>query len=202
MMCGDHPAYYEEAAAFSKKYYTAPVAHDADVVIANAYPLDTSLTFMRKGYKPLYTAPRKAVKIMLASASEGVGVHGLYQHIDPDLLNRMRNRILQISSMGLDEFTRKLIRRVRRSVGSPDGASTTEKETVTVLPPNTEHLYLLRTDPFGGELPEIETLTIRSDWTDLLSAIRSDGLQRPGPVRAHVYPCAPLQCLDDDPSPG
>jgi hypothetical protein len=52
--CGDHRRYYEEAVGFSQRAYRAPRPTDADVVIANAYPIDVSLTFMRsKGLIPL-----------------------------------------------------------------------------------------------------------------------------------------------------
>ena len=112
---GNHTIFYDEAAKFSKDMYTAPVATDADVIIANAYPLDTSLTFMRKGYKPLYTAPDDKVKIMIAAAHEGVGVHGLFQYINPNPFSRVSNILLRAWSMDKKELLQKVWNRVARS---------------------------------------------------------------------------------------
>ena len=49
-------------------------AGDADVVIANAYPIDVSLTFMRsKGVTPLLLAKPGASRVLVSACSEGGG---------------------------------------------------------------------------------------------------------------------------------
>src|SRR5215218_4367496 len=83
VVCGDHRRYYPEAVAFSLRAYRAPGPRDADVVIANAYPIDVSLTFMRsKGLIPLLLAKPGASRLLVAACSEGVGHHGLFPFLD------------------------------------------------------------------------------------------------------------------------
>lgn len=199
VLFGSHADYYDSAAAFSKDNYTAPVAGTADMVVANAYPLDTSFTFMRKGYKPLYTAPKSAVKVMVAAAHEGIGVHGLFQHINPSRLVRLRNLYLRAASLGPREVAKKVVSRIARKLAPQRrAAASAGQERVTVLPPNTEHLYVWRTDAGGVTIPPIEGLTVMDDWPSLLEAIRQRHFRDQAKVRVSVYPCAPIQCLDDD----
>ena len=102
LMAGDHYSYYPEAATFSHDRFLAPIVEDnTDIVIANAYPLDISFTFMRKGYKPLVAAPRSVMKIMIASAYEGVGYHGLFQHITPSRTLKLRLLYRKLLILGM-----------------------------------------------------------------------------------------------------
>jgi nickel-dependent lactate racemase len=192
---GDHFAYYDEAAAFSRSAYDAPIPDERwDVVIANAYPLDTSFTFMRKGYKPLYAAPRSCVKVMIASAYEGVGVHGLFQYIDPSLGSRLRNLMVRLRNVEKRKIPAKIWNRVMDRI-RPPAENGAEEEKVTALPPNSDHLYVWRTDP-DREIPPIDDLTVRADWTELVEEIDRRHFAGRETVRACVYTCAPLQCLD------
>ena len=71
-----------EAVAFSLQAYRAPGPGDADVVIANAYPIDVSLTFMRsKGVTPLLLAKPGASRVLVSACSEGGGHHGLFPFV-------------------------------------------------------------------------------------------------------------------------
>ena len=194
---GHHESFYDDAARFSHDRYVAPAASDADVVIANAYPLDTSLTFMRKGYKPLYTAPADMVKVMIAAAPEGVGVHGLFQYINPSRIARIRNLAIRAWSMDKVELAKKVRNRVVERFKPPPEEDEPEEET-TILPPNTEHLYLYRTEPSGQPLPELDRVTVTSDWAELLRIIEEEHFPDATRIRAIVYPCAPIQCIDDE----
>jgi nickel-dependent lactate racemase len=79
---GDHRAYYREAVAFALAAYAAPPPATADVVMANAYPIDTSLTFMRsKGVAPLLQARPGASRVLVSACSEGAGHHGLFPFV-------------------------------------------------------------------------------------------------------------------------
>ena len=195
---GDYRVYYDDAAAFSREAYDAPVPDgDWDVVIANAYPLDTSFTFMRKGYKPLYSAPRECVKVMVASASEGVGVHGLFQFIDPSLSSRIRNFLIRLRDVDKRALPAKVWGRIRDRFLPPDEAPV--EEEVTALPPNSDHLYVWRTDP-GTEIQPIDHVTVMHDWQELVGRIEATHFPGRERVRACVYVCAPLQCLDTAPT--
>lgn len=195
---GDHTAYYDEAAAFSREAYAAPVPDASwDVVIANAYPLDTSFTFMRKGYKALYAAPRECVKIMVASAYEGVGVHGLFQFIDPSLRSKVRNFLVRLRNVDKKALPRKVWNRVAGSLGRSEEEQA--EETITALPPNSEHLYVWRTDP-STEIQAIDDLTVLHDWDELIRHVHDRHFKDRDLVKACVYVCAPLQCIDTGPS--
>jgi lactate racemase len=74
VVCGDHRRSYPETVAFSQRAYRAPGPGSADVVIANAYPIDVSLTFMRsKGITPLLLAKPGASRVLVSACSEGGG---------------------------------------------------------------------------------------------------------------------------------
>jgi lactate racemase len=76
LVSGDPEHAYPAAAAFSRERFAAPLPKDADVVVANAYPMDVSATFMRsKGVIPLLRAPSGASRLLLAACPEGVGHH-------------------------------------------------------------------------------------------------------------------------------
>ena len=82
VVCGDHERYYGDAVAFAREAYRAPFPGDADVVVANAYPVDTSLTFMRsKGMTPLLHAAPEASRIVVAPCPEGVGLHRVFPFV-------------------------------------------------------------------------------------------------------------------------
>ncbi len=93
-VAGDPVAAYAEAAAYSRAAYAAATPADADVVIANAYPMDISATFMRsKGIIPLQHASRSASRILIAACPEGIGHHGLYPLEPLTGFARVRRRI-------------------------------------------------------------------------------------------------------------
>lgn len=195
---GDYHAYYDDAAAFSRETYDAPVPDGRwDVVIANAYPLDTSFTFMRKGYKPLYSAPRECVKVMIASAYEGVGVHGLFQFIDPSLGSRIRNLLIRLRDVDKAALPAKIWGRIRDRFAPPEEAP--PEAQVTALPPNSEHLYVWRTDP-GTEIQPIDGVTVKHEWQELVDLIESEHFAGRERVRACLYVCAPLQCIETPPT--
>ena len=77
--CGDHRAYYADLLGLAKEAYHAPSPDvRADVVIANAYPADLTLTFARtKAFHLLDAAPLPASRVAIASCSEGLGFHAL-----------------------------------------------------------------------------------------------------------------------------
>lgn len=61
--CGDPERYFDCAVQFARQIGTAPDPGDADVVIANTYPLDVSLTFARmKGFAAFSLARPELLK--------------------------------------------------------------------------------------------------------------------------------------------
>ncbi len=200
LVLGDPSAYYASAAEFSLKCFKAPASKDADVVLANAYPLDTSFTFMRKGYKPLYVVPTSCVKIMVVGAHEGIGVHGLFQHINPSRLTQLRNLYLRATSMNKVELMQKAARRLLelfRHRPKQARAESSDVDKITVLPPNSTHLYVWRTDPSGEPIPELENVSVFTEWNKLVETVVETHLQGRTQVRVALYPCAPIQCIEE-----
>jgi nickel-dependent lactate racemase len=78
LFVGDFVEAHRKGVKFARQAYATPVHADADVVIANAYPLDVSLQHAGKGSWPLKTAKNGAIKIIATAATEGYGYHRLY----------------------------------------------------------------------------------------------------------------------------
>ena len=193
LMCGDYLQYYDEAAAFSRDRYMTEPAKDADVVIANAYPLDTSITFMRKGYKPLAAAPRSCMKIMVAAAFEGTGMHGLFRYAKPPPFNHLRVAYRKLRILGPGTIAKKIARRIGRKLGLISAPPVMENR-VSQIPDNSDHLWLYRTVKNDADMPDIADMTVLYDWDDVITAIRQE--RGDGPLKVSLYPCAPLQTLD------
>jgi len=192
LMCGDHFSYYPRAAQFSLEKYAAPLPDEADVVIANAYPFDLSFTFMRKAYKPLDYAPQKATKIMVASNSEGIGVHGLFQHIKPSRFIRYRSMYRRISLMEPRVILSKLINRLkfRKELQSNEHKAAPNY----AMPRNTNHLWVYRPNCEDLRTPAIDGMTTTDAWKNILEAIEKEQ-SHGNAIKVRIYPCAPLQCL-------
>lgn len=203
LMAGDHYTYYPEAAAFSHDRFLAPtVEDDVDVVIANAFPLDISFTFMRKSYKPLVAAPRSAMKIMIASAYEGIGHHGLFQHVKPPRTLRLRLLYRKLATMGIKRIVVKVFQRINRrllknrvSQVTTVGSETKQQdEAVKAIPNNTDHLWVYRTTINDAKLPDINSMTVMTSWKEILDEIVKE--RGEDKLKVRIYPCAPLQTLD------
>lgn len=189
MMAGDHHHYYAQAADFSRVKYAAPIPGDCDVVISNAYPFDTSYTFMRKAYRPLDLAPPDVAKVIVASNHEGIGAHGLFQHMSPPRLIKYKTLVREMSTMEFKVIISKVLKRLtlRREPKSNAPARN------YALPGNTKHLWLYR--PIDGDVSvqKIEGISVLSSWSDIVENLTQGSFQER--LRVKVYPCAGLQCL-------
>ena len=192
IMCGDHFTYYPEASLFSRQRYAAQVPDDADVVIANAYPFDSSYTFMRKGYRPLDLGPREATKVMIASNHEGIGTHGLFQHIKPPRFIKYKMLYRKISVMEPRDILSKIFKRLKISDRAPSNGS----QQNYALPEKTDHLWVYRPNTRTSSTPPLEGISVVPSWNKILEVIEREQLPKNSKIRVRIYPCAPLQCLD------
>ncbi len=78
LFVGDMVEAHRKGAEFARQAYATPVRTGADVVIANAYPLDVSLQHAGKGKWPLKFVKDGGIKIITSAATEGYGYHRLY----------------------------------------------------------------------------------------------------------------------------
>ena len=199
LICGDHFAYYGEAAGVSLKYFRAPPPHEADVVIANAYPFDASFTIMRKAYTPLNLAPEEATKIIIASNYGGIGTHGLFQHINPSRFQPYITRYRQISIMKPKQIAAKIWKRVKRrpraremSSHRPSGGNA--RRSPYLLPSNTKRLIVYRPDRAAPQVGEIPGMVMTDSWERVLDLIASDHPTKKV-LKVALYSCAGLQCV-------
>ncbi len=98
--------------------------------------------------------------------------------------------------MDKKELLQKIANRALASF-EPDDKDDDQEEKTTILPPNTDHLYVWRTDSAGQKIPEMDGVTVRTDWSELLEIIRDRHFRDQETVTAVVYPCAPIQCIDE-----
>jgi nickel-dependent lactate racemase len=184
LVCGNHFKYYEESVRFSREAYRAPLPGDADVVVANAYPMDVSLTFMRsKGIIPLQHARPGASRVVVASCSEGIGLHGLFPFMSQSRLQRPRH-LARTIAVG---DRRALAGRAVRRLFSKSASATTAEHT--------NPIWLYVPAEAAGRLPDcIPGMTALYSWSDVIQRLEAEQRALPR-VRALVYACAPLQVL-------
>ena len=207
LVAGDPRRTYPGAASFSRTAFAAPPPGDADVVIANAYPIDTSATFMRsKGIIPLLHARSGASRVLLAACPEGIGHHGLFPFETPTRVGAVRRRITMTRARGWPEvvrLARAVAVRGSRAAGRRLHARTGPTTAVPSphrLPPAHPILMLRTIDGASapGDLPaSLPGMRVLRSWMDVVDQVRAEqaGTQRLDVV---VYACAPLQVFESD----
>jgi nickel-dependent lactate racemase len=204
---GDHRAFYLEAVAFAKTAYRAQPPHDADVVVAAAYPMDLSLTFLRsKAITPLSRARPGASRLLVAGCPEGVGRHGLYPFEDHTPAARLKHlyrhllvhpgqvpqaaatraaRLIRTTSSRLPLLARRA--GPRSDMGPRSGPPDAERRPTWLYTPNAE------LSAWSGH-----SLRVTDSWEEVLKGIGSE--QGGRPLQVALYPCSPLQVLDEQAS--
>jgi nickel-dependent lactate racemase len=187
------------------EWFGAPGPGDADVVIANAFPMDTSATFARsKGVIPLTRAAPLASRVLIGAASEGVGHHGLFP-LEAGRATALVDRVrvarnvppASVAGLGIGLVRRSAERVIsRRERAAPIGRT----QRPILFHPTTDV-------GLPGLLAGMRTVT---DWDELVRLVeheqseRGQADRRPAdrtsarrqPLRTVVYPCSPLQVLE------
>jgi nickel-dependent lactate racemase len=195
IVSGDPAVHYRDSATFSREAFQAPAPREADVVIANAYPIDVNLTLaVFKGGTPFRYAPPQATRVIIATCGDGVGQHGLFPFINIPPFHRQRQLLRRALVMKRSEVAgrvaRKIVSSVRRRSPAPDRA---QPSTPAAPAPASTILFRPVTD--GIALPSLPNMAVVSEWTDVVNRIRGDHGDRTD-LRVVIYPCAPLQGLD------
>jgi hypothetical protein len=191
--------------------FHAPDPTDADVVIGNAFPGDTSVYFMRKAMGPIERAPADATSVMIASNGDGLGFHGLYYPTHSPRMNAYRMRYERMAILERNVILQKIWKKLTRgtpalgeSAGESAGETTTAESnanaasdaSVAVEAPTqvqrSRHVWVY--SPPGGYVGNgVDSMTITGSWQRILDEMgrgRSD--QR---VKVRIYPCSKLQCI-------
>jgi len=199
---GDHRAFYRDAVAFAKGPYRAAPPQDADLVVANAYPMDLSLTVLRsKAITPLLRAAPGSSRVLIAGCPEGVGRHGLYPFLDRGPAARLRHlyrHLLvhprQVPRAAASKAARLLqqtsCRTLSRLAGGrtrPEGSGGARRAAARPI-----WLYIR-----NAALATRSTRPFRAtdSWDEILGQIRTEQAGRP--LRVALYPCSPLQVVGD-----
>jgi len=192
---GEPEQCFAEGRLLAASWFAAPPPGGADVVIANAYPMDLSATFTRsKGVVPLTYAAPHASRILVGAASEGHGHHGLFP-LELDRSERLRQvarwarnapraDVVRLTGHRLASLPSRVLRR-DRPVAEP------ARPPMLFHPTAGGHGFPRR---LGG-------MTVVPEWSDVLALVeaqqrgRGQGDSGQARLQAVVYPCSSIQVL-------
>lgn len=170
---GDVVAAHEEGVRAAQRLYAAPIVLQADIVVADMYPFDTSWQFAQdRGMWPIERATREASRVVIAACPLGLGTHELFPVASP-LWSRIARRIAHFRWADLDRPFEKL------------------RTVVKLIRQKHHHLMVLSP---GLKPRELNALFPHAQWFGEWSSLR-DALQAQHgdkPVTVAVYRCAPF----------
>ena len=175
LFAGDKIAAHRDGVRAASERYRVAVVEDADVIVANTYPFDTSLYFIPRGFWPFAAGKRAASRVAVADGSMGQGHHGFRppkRHGWTRLTRALA--MMQPTERGRQE------RRV---------AATMVKKAMTKH--QAEFLMFsagLRPEALAAVFPRAQLFHA---WEPLRQTLETRHPR--GPVKVAVYPYAPLQ---------
>jgi nickel-dependent lactate racemase len=192
LRAGDHDAYYAGAVDEAKRMFATLKPSHADVVIANAYPMDVSATFAySKGVIPLRSARPGASRVLIAACSEGIGHHGLFP------LTRPRGPFADLTALrrqlryGPGALPRLVLNRMRRTHVPRRGSG--RSGTVGPAAPH-EILCFLTSKTTGLRQGDLPGMRVFDDWDAVLAAVAEEQAGKDS-LAVDLYPCSPLQLM-------
>jgi nickel-dependent lactate racemase len=178
VFAGEMIAAHRAGVEAARGRYRVPVIADADIVITNTYPFDTSLYFIPRGFWPLATGKRAGSRVVIADGSMGQGYHG-FKPPKRTLGSRLRR------ALGVLRPTVKGWRELRVAVTMLRKLVVRTQLEFLMYAPGLSHAEL------AAKFPKARLF---HEWDELLQALaRRHG---DSPVQVAVYPCAPLQLPD------
>lgn len=205
VVAGDPEVFYEEAARFSRLRFAAEPAGDRyDVVIANAYPMDVSLTFARsKGLAPLAHSGPNASRVLIAACPEGLGLHRLFPYLNGPRFEAQVHRLRRWSVIRPSTIPRRALHKLRSRLqerGRPAATSLVERprqqfagDISSEAGRGIVHVWTPLAP--AGSLPELMPgLRHAREWSEIVERVEAEHPEH-GRLRVALYPCAPLQCL-------
>jgi nickel-dependent lactate racemase len=176
--CGDFRESFREAVVVAKKSFETSVDADADVVICNAYPLDTSLSVLGKSKWPFNYCSNSAYRIMVTA-----------------LCNCSGERV-HLTGGKVDAFAKK-IKKLSGASGLKRLVKSTSIRSKSVLDRNFKYhneylVYIGYKEEACEKLPKmINNCIVVYDWQSIIADIVAK-FGREHPVKVSVYPYAPL----------
>jgi hypothetical protein len=175
LFAGDRVLAHREGAGVAATLFAVPpVPEDAEIVIANTYPFDANLWYVRWGFWPLAGAPEGATRVALIDGSQGAGSHRL-KPTELSLLRRAWLRLLTLRPRHVTKQLRHLFVSFRRSRKG-------KQMEFLMLCPHIADEVIAERFPHAKRFRQ---------WDALLERLRAE--RGEGRVKVAVYPCAPLQ---------
>lgn len=173
VFAGDKILAFLRGAATAGELYRVDPPWDADIIVANTYPFDSSLQSMNRGFWPLAGASPDSSQVVIGAGSLGKGTHRLERGTAP-LRQQAWQRIRTFRPFQARDWTAawKLWRRI------------SERKTPAFLAlcPG------ITTEELNERYPNA---SLYHRWNDLLAELVRRHHRMP--VRVVVYPSAPLQ---------
>lgn len=173
LFAGDLVKAHEDGVSAAQRMYAVPVVPEADIVVADMYPFDTSWQFAQdRGMWPIECARPTASRVVIAACPLGLGTHELFP-VDRPLWSRMARRLKHFRLADLDRPLEKL-------------------GTVMKLIRQKQH-HLMVLSP-GLEGQDVKTMFPHAqrfgEWPALRAAL--EARHGDGPATVAVYRCAPF----------
>ncbi len=173
LFAGDVVQAHEEGVRAAQRMYGVSLLPQADVVVADMYPFDTSWQFAQdRGMWPIERAMEGASRVVIAACPLGLGTHELFPVASP-LWSRIARRIGHFRLADLDRPFEKM-RTVAKLIRQ-------KQHHLMVLSPG------LKPWDLKALFPHAEWY---GDWTTLKAALLAHHGE--GAVTVAVYRCAPF----------
>ena len=173
LFAGDVVQAHEAGVRVAERLYAVSLLPEADVVVADMYPFDTSWQFAQdRGMWPIERAKQNASRVVIAACPLGLGTHELFPVASP-LWSRIARRIAHFRLADLDRPLEKLqtVAKLFRQ----------KQHHLMVLSPGLDSSGLLSLFPHArwfGEWPALKAVLVARHGE--------------GPVTVAVYRCAPF----------
>jgi nickel-dependent lactate racemase len=173
LFVGDVAQAHEEGVRSAQRMYGVSIVPDADVVVADMYPFDTSWQFAQdRGMWPIERAKAGASRVVVAACPLGLGTHELFPVASP-LWSRIARRLTHFRLADLDrpwEKVRTVVKLLRQ-----------KQQHMMALSPG------LKPRDLTAMFPHAQWY---GDWATLKAALLARHGE--GPVTVAVYRCAPF----------
>lgn len=179
LFAGHYVSAWLKGTEFAIQHYSVKKDFDANIVIADAYPFDTSLQFVHdRGLWPLEAAPKESVKIVIALAPKGAGTHVLFR-AGNSFQARLLRRILKFHWRDLKSIGYRLnvAKRVLKK----------KEKNYLVVSPNLSEEEVKSVFPAGR---------LHKTWEETSSYLRDKFPS--GNVRVVIYQNSPLLLPNED----
>ena len=173
LFAGDMVKAHEEGIRAAQRMYAVPVVPDADIVVADMYPFDTSWQFAQdRGMWPVECAGSEASRVVIAACPLGLGTHELFP-VDSPFWSRVARRLKHFRLADLDRPFEKL------------------GTVVKLIRQKRHHLMVLSPGLDGKALQSMFPHAQRfGEWSALRAALLARHGE--GPLTVAVYRCAPF----------